>query len=137
LEHQQAVPVVRVLDTDALDTFGSSTQVANLTLTAFRSSLSRVSRVLEVERRVEGDCFGGSSWIVTVEPLDAPLGAGCFDAGGLEIGLPAGTVALRFGPGGALAVDGNGDGTFEESYLSCGERPTGRCAAIVASPPSR
>lgn len=110
------------------DTFGSSTQVAKLDLASFKSSLSRVTRALEIEGQVEGDCFGGVAHLATIEPLDAPLGTGCFDAGLLQVGLPAGTAALRFGPGGTLDVDADGNGTFDDSYASCGERPVGRCA---------
>jgi hypothetical protein len=108
------------------DTFGSSTQVAHLTLAGLRSSLSRVSRELRVDGEVEGGCFGGRARLTTVAPLHAPLGMGCPGAGRLEVGLPAGTTALRFEAGG-LGVDGDGDGKFEESYVSCGERPVGAC----------
>jgi hypothetical protein len=110
------------------DAFDSSVQTDDLVLKGFRSSLSRTTRQLEIEGEFEGDCFGGSARIATVEPLGAPLGMGCFEAGRIDVGLPAGTVALRFAEGGKLDVDVDGDGKFEQSYSSCGERLVGVCA---------
>jgi hypothetical protein len=111
------------------DAFDSSAQVADLTLADLRSTLSRVSRELRIEGEAEGDCLGGRARLATLETIRAPLGVGCPDAGILQLGLPAGTVALRFETGGGLGVDSDGDGAFEDSYASCGERMVGTCAA--------
>jgi len=105
------------------DSFPTGLQVAELNLHGLRSELSRSTRLLDIDGFATGAELGGRALVHTAEPLRSPLGRGCFDAGVLEIGIPAGTTQLRFGPGEQMHVDFNGDGSIDEIYSSCGDRP--------------
>lgn len=99
--------------------FGEDVQVADVTFRGLTTTFHRDARLAEIEGEVRGACFGGAARFATPEPLHLPLGSTCFNAGVLQIGLPTGTAELRAGPGGAVEVDANGDGTPEEIIATC------------------
>ena len=84
-------------------------------------TLDREAGTFTVDGAADGDCFGRSVRLTTIEPLDQIVGESCFSAGRLRLAVGRESVEVTVASDTSVQIDTGTDGT--ESFTSCSELP--------------